>query len=337
MLNKCMRGGLRTTWSNRRLVALLWIWNLSLAAVAALPVWQWWKSAFDLAPETDRLLVRFEQAVIHELAQYDRSPVWSLVLATSFAAIAVAVLGNAFVNGGTIEVLEARESKPLLHRFCRGGGRFFLRFLGLLGLSGAAALASLGVVALIFRIISFPFKDSGSEVLPLALGGLQAACAAAVAAALYIALDYARIGMAAGDSRSILRSWVRGLRFLLNHAGRAFGLLAAAAAAGGILFAVYAVFRESVPSNTFVLIWIMIVAQQLFVAARIGLRTALLGAELELYATVAPPVEIATGPVLPETPTESCLVAADTDPLPAEENQPGESASSLPTEGDSNL
>jgi hypothetical protein len=291
VLKDCMLSGVRGARRNVRLVALLWLSNLALAGFAALPVWRWWRSAFDRAPEADRLLERFNLSVIREVAQYDRSPVWSLVLASSFAALGVAILGNAFLNGGTLEVLLARDAKPLLHRFCRGGGHYFLRYLGLLFLSGLGGLAAVALVSLVLRAGSLPFANSGSEVVPVLVSALQAAGALMIAGVMYLVLDYARIEMAAADSRRVLRTWIRGLQFALTRAGGTFGLIAAAAAATGLLFGLYALFRDTVPSNTPLLIALMIVAQQVFIIARIGIRTALLGAELELFAANTAPSE----------------------------------------------
>ena len=125
------------------------------------------------------------------------------------AVLGLAALGSVFVSGALVEVLlssrqrrraapesattmlaaafglappESRgavspEPRPLLHRFCRGGGRFFWRNFRLLLLHLVVAVLAAGATYAGLRFATSPLRDSLSEagawtraLLPLAGG-----------------------------------------------------------------------------------------------------------------------------------------------------------------------
>jgi hypothetical protein len=75
-----------------------------------------------------------------------------------------------------------------------------------------------------------------------------------------------------------------------------FLLIAIALAA---VYAAYAAFRGSVPSNTWGLILLMAVAQQATVIVAAWLRVAMLGGEIAVWERLAPPMASARGAQLP--------------------------------------
>ncbi len=283
MLRKAIVQGFSAAWHNPTLVICVWTANAVFGVVGAIPMWRWWNAAFARAPEADHLLQRFGFGTLSELAQYDRSPVWSIVLAGSFTAAVLSLLANPAMNGGVIEVLLERDERPLLHRFGRGAGHFYLRYLGLLAaalLSGGAAVGiALAGTAAAVRLAA----ESGWEPGPILSFSAGGGIAAVLAAFFYVALDYARIEMAANDAREVLRTWFRGVRFAWRNLFRNCVLLIVVTLVTAVIFAGYALFGFSTPSHTWGLIALTFAVQQIAVFLRLGVRTALVAAELEFY------------------------------------------------------
>jgi hypothetical protein len=112
--------------------------------------------------------------------------------------------------------------------------------------------------------------------------------------------------------------WVDSFVFVAAHPLKTFALFAA----NGVLLmgvvAIYLTCRWFVPSNTGFLILLMIIAQQLLMIARAGLRVALVASEIDLYRRLRPavPVLATVDAAIPQTvphdtPVEPAGSAAD--------------------------
>ena len=302
MIIGSIRSGLKGPIENLRLTLLLWALSLVLAAVAALPAWRWLGSAFNLAPESDRFLDGFSLGLLRELGQYDRSPVWGMVFAGMFGVAAVVLLANPLIAGGILETLTSSDRAPFLHRFFRGAGRFYARFLLLLAYTLAAGTVILGLVSLAFGRAANRAMDSGWEPAAFAVLGLGIVLAAAVAAFFSLALDFARIRMALDDDRKTLRIWLSALRFTCVRFAGAFGILVFLALLFGMVLAGYFAFGTLVPARTWVFILLTVAVQQVVVVNRVAFRIALVRAELRYFELCS---RTGSGAALPESPPTS--------------------------------
>jgi hypothetical protein len=291
----CLRAGFAAA-RRPKLIATLWAINLALAWAAIQPLRRWLQLSLDLAPGADLMARRFSFGLFAELVQ-DSDPALTVVLAAVGGAVLLAFLANPLLAGGTLEVLGSRDDRPFLHRFFRGGGHFYGRFLRLLLYSSLAAGVLLVPLALILRVALRPLRESGWEPGPQVSGLIMLAAVLTVLALFWMALDYARIQVSRDDSRRMWRALASGLRFTLRYRGRTFGLLAVTWLLLLVFLAAFLFFRQAVPSHTSGLILLMVLSQQAFMLARTWLRVATLGAERELHLSLRPAVGLATAPV----------------------------------------
>jgi hypothetical protein len=306
MVLTCARRGFGAAWRRPGLAILLWAWSLILSLPLALPAWSWLLAGTSRAPETDLLLQRFSFAALADLVRTDPSIRW---LVPAFVATAlVAIVGQALAGGGLIEVLTAEDERPFPHRFFRGAGHFFWRFLRV----GVYAWIGCGVAVALIAMAFEPLSVVLGELVwePAAYLGLAVELLLVAAALLLvtIAFDFARIRMALDDSRRALRSLFSSLWFVISHPIATGGVFLVVAVALTAVYAAYAAFRASMPSNSWGLILLMAVAQQLTVIAAAWLRVALLGGELAVWERLAPPV--ASAPAADVT-ADSGLVRRD--------------------------
>jgi acyl dehydratase len=298
-----------------RLVLLLWLANLALAAIVALPVTIALARALPLAPAADALRDGFDVGIAAEIARDD--PGLDRSVQAAFAAAALlALLVAPFLAAGTVETLASRDDRPLAHRFGRGAGHFGGRFLR----AGLAALplAALGAALLggpLFALRQRLEDTASSEARWLVgLGGAAAAALGVLVARL--ALDYARLEIVRRDSRQPIQQVWRSLRLVLRHPLATLGLWAANALVLLLGLGLYLALRAAVPAASWIAILVMVAAQQLFAIARAGLRVALWSAERTLLDEAAP---------LPPRPPETAATA----PPAAPQSAQGSSAMNL--------
>lgn len=278
MVITCARNGLHTAWRRPGLVATLWVWNLLFAAVIALPAWTWWHGSTARAPETDILLTRFSFGVMTELMRNDAS--LNLLITACLTLAAAAAIAQALVAGGTIEVLTSDDARPLLHRFFRGAGHFFWRFLRAAFVGALAFLVGAIVVMAGSRPLSRALAEVDWEPAWYLGQAASLLVLGLLALLVVLALDYARIQMAADDSRRAFRSFFRGAGFVLGHPSATVGLWLVVTLVAASVLALYVAYRAAVPSHTWGLILLMLAVQQATVLARAGLRVAMVGGEI---------------------------------------------------------
>jgi hypothetical protein len=313
MITHALGYGLGTAARRPRLALMLWAWNLAIAAIVTAPVWRWWTDALSNAPAADRLLDGLDLAILAELTRYDRTSVWSLVRSSLGAGILAALVTNALVVGGVLEVLLTDDSRSFMHRFFRGAGHFFWRFLRMLVMSVVAGLIALTATGAVVGLMVRPLAESTWEPGWVLAAFIQLVILGLVVLWFYLALDYARIRVALADSRRTLRAWLGSLGFVCR---RVFGTYAITTVIALLLLVVaglYLGYCGAVPAKTRATILLMLIVQQAFMVVRSGLRVAHLGAEVEYYRHVRAmaPVSIAPAVSEPEPGPEPTVASSD--------------------------
>lgn len=290
MIATCLRAGCGAALANWRLILTLWAWSGVAAIVAGAGVWRWLSTAFDYAPEADRLLERFHFGLVIELIQYDRFSPLTLLYGAALGLLVVATVSNPLVAGGVLEVLVSRDDRRLLHRFLRGAGRFFGRFLRLVLITAIAAL----ILSTIARYLTTPavraLSDSSWEraAIAAALGGLLL-MAAAVGLTVVI-LDFARVRVAVEnpEMRRMTRAWLGAARFVFRNFGPVVGVYVTYAILIGTAFAIYAAIANLLPVRSWAEISGLVLLQQLFVVTRAAFGVARQASAVELWRLRAP-------------------------------------------------
>jgi len=299
MIVRPVANGFRAAFRRPGLVLLVWAWYTTLALVVTLPAWSRLRAATAARPETDVLLHGLQLGTLIELLQQETAVVPTLV-ATVMALACVALLSNAFVSGGILEVLLAGDEHPLLHRFFRGAGHFLSRSLRLLVLACVTAFVVCGLVTFGMVTALRPLANGSERGLVLS-NLLLAVLVGFAAGVVFLALDYARVVLVREDGRGMLRAWLRGLRFVLVHPLATgvvgfgfFGLVLVLAALGAWL-------PTLIGAASWPAILTAAVIQQVCVGAWIALRIAQLAAQADLYdlATPVPAPEPEPAPAPP--------------------------------------
>jgi hypothetical protein len=283
MIATCLRSGWRAALEHRRLIATIWLWNALLALAVGFGMSRWLGSAFNWSPEADQALQRFRFGLLAELVQYDRFSPLTFLGGAVLSLMVLAALSNALVSAGVLEVIVARDDRPVLHRFFRGAGHFFGRFLRLLLITLIAGLLLLVLVSAIARPVVNAIGETSWERAWIT-AGLTRWLLLGVAAALVMAvLDVARarVSMAAEEVRGMGRAWLSAARFVLRHPGSIAGIYLVLGACWLIVAAIGLAIVFAVTPAHWVAIWALVLVQQAFMVARATIRIARAGAVVE--------------------------------------------------------
>ena len=309
--------GLRAAAKQPKLIACLWAAYFVFSLVPVLPGLAWLRAGLDVSPASADALERFDFGLLSDLLNYDRSNVFSLLFLSMVAAGMVALVASAFVMGGILEVLggggggDDSDRRTFMHRFARGGGHFFWRFIRLAVTAGVCGVLATGIVAALIGAVTAPLGESEWEPGGYLAGLLVVLSVAGTAALFLLALDYARIRVARDDGRKMLRAYFSGLGFVVRHLVGAYGIaLGIIATLAGVMLLYIAYETNSPVASTGALIAVLFVLQQITVAARVFLRVALIGAERAYFAQMSPVVTTPL-PVVVTPATEQPSAAPD--------------------------
>lgn len=277
-----LRSGWRASVERPRLAAALWLWNALLGLVVGWGMSRWLGLAFDYSPAADQALQRFQAGLLVELTQYDRFAPWTFAGGVFMALVVIAALSNALVSAGILEVLTSGDGHPLLHRFFRGAGHFFGRFLRLLIVTAVALVLAWILVAALTRPIVSALGESGWERTWIAVGLLRFALLGLVVAGGMAILDLSRtqVATAATEQRGMLRAWLRGARLLFQRLGTLAGIYAVLGIGWLVLAGIGLLIVFSMTPTNWAAIWLLIGVQQIFMFARAGIRVTRAGAVL---------------------------------------------------------
>ena len=279
-----------------RLAIVLWLASLLLALPTTVAFFMWWSNALQYAPGADVLLTRVDLGVLIDMVEDDRVGVWGLLgllFGTLFATSLVALVMNAFLAGGVLELLvaararrhahEPREPRSFSHRFFRGAGHFFWRSLALLVLTLIVAGAVVAAVSAALRFALKPFENSLSIAVSwmTLLAPLLVTFLIVIFFCLFV-LDYARIDLVRSDRRNPFPLWWRGLRLALRRFWTTLGIWIVVGILLALLVAAYVAVRGAIGQHTVGLVVTAFLALQVALIGGAWLRVAGLGAEVEV-------------------------------------------------------
>lgn len=271
---------LRRAVRNPRLVLLLWGAHLVIAAIAFFPALRRLDAALANAPAGDEFLRRFSLPLFGDLMRDGRA--WFEGVGQLLTLVFVlTLLWNALAAGGALESLLSGDPSRMAHRFGRGAGRFFGRFLRM-GLAAApAALLVVGILAgPIFGVRASLDDTAEGAKFWLGLAGLLVALFAILI--VQLALDLARIRVARDDVRKGVRVFRKTLREVLRRPWQVLGVWIPLALAFAAVSALYLTFRGLLPPSGGAVLLALVLAQQLVMLARAGMRVALWSGEIAL-------------------------------------------------------
>jgi hypothetical protein len=308
------RAGVRAAARRPRLVAGLWAWQLVIATAAALPLLRGLAAATEFSPATDALLERFSIALFGELLQYNALPIVQMLQVGAMGALLVSVVAAPALVAISISALDGPE-RAVAGELAAAAGRWYFPLLRLLVGGRLVALGAAVLAGGAARALLGPVRHSAWELGRLLSIPVVLAVALLVLVLFWAAVDYAVIHALRAGSRRMVAAWLAGLRASFSRpiTTLALWILAGLVITGiaALLFAVLGSLSGAAPAA----IAAAIVAQQLFMIFRVGVRVALLGAEAAAWRIASPVTSTsdpgAPGIEVPATNVDAAMPAID--------------------------
>ena len=271
---------LRRAVRAKHLILLLWGAHLAIAAIAAYPVLRHLDSTLSGAPAGDEFLRRLSLPLLSDLVR--TGGLWSAGIGPLLSLVVVLTLTwNVLSAGGALETLLSNDPARMAQRFGRGAGRFFGRFLRMGFAAALTALVAIAALAGTVFAVSGGLDDSAEGAkLWLNFGGALVALSTLLL--VLLALDLARVRVARDDVRKGVRVFFQTLRAVLRRPGQVLAIWIVLALGFAAISALYLGLRYLLPPTGGAALFALVLAQQLVMIARAGMRVALWSGEIAL-------------------------------------------------------
>ena len=278
------RSGLQAATSNKRLITLVYYFNLLLALVLALPFFGVLKTSAGSSLAPASLLAGFDYTVYKDFMREHGNAVWALINQVKWMAFAY-LLFTVFLSGGILHTL-AQPRSFSLSSFFEGCGRYFARFFRLF-LFMTILQAIVAAVVYIPLAVFFSLNEAVEVESSLFYIGLSGFLLHLFLFGWVLLIgDYARISLFRNDSTRVLRAMWRAAKFVFRHFAKTYALYVAVVLFPLALFLLYFLLDAQVTMRTPLTIVLVLLVQQLFIWLRVGAKVWLLGSELALHTLV---------------------------------------------------
>jgi len=306
---KAFRRGYSLVNENIKMVPIIYIVNLAVATILAIPMfatlnnsfgaravrekmiqnfdYDWW-STFRLGANSFEKTIRpslssgfgtlFDNLQLLLNGKFNSFGIWILVFGVVYLLLA------AFMNGGVIGIYADEKRSFTVSRFFSNSGFYFHHFFAL----------TFAVAILFFIVYKFISPALFGIINGLSRNWMSDRAVWFVHLAGYIILlfiiaffnmifDYAKIIIVLEKKKS---SWLciwLGFKFAVKHFAKTIGLYFLLAAVGLGLVLVFGLAQTFVQPTQIVLLVVVIAIQQIFIFLKIGLRLDFYGAQMALY------------------------------------------------------
>ena len=234
------------------------------------------------------LLSGFDFSLIFDVVRAQRGALGALYDTAVGAALTYFAV-NVFLSGGILATVRQDGMAVTAADFLAGAARYCGRFFRLAAIVfGGGVLIAVPLLAAVFALLGLWEGGAQSEIPQTIVLGLELLCVLLMLVAVVMVYDYARIDTVLTDGTAMRRSAWRGVRFVYRRLGRTIKLQVLLALLLLLLAAVYLAIVELVGTLSLAAMIATVVAQQLFVVQRIGLRILGFAAESALYRELNP-------------------------------------------------
>jgi len=280
--------GGRQVSGSKRIWALVWfLHTLIAAALAAFPA-AFVAQSLAHSNWSQILLREYDTSWMLETIHAQQGMPFSAIAA---GAVVVAILllpTSTFLAGGAIALFLNHELPYAPRRFFEDCGRYFWRFFRLFLIS----LVFYGLVlAFSGAIMKLAGKiwGNGMEAWPLVWAGrVRIVLALLLLLLAHMVFDYAKIILVWEDRRSAWRTVMEAWRFTIQNKARTFGLFLLLLLLSLLIALAWWGFRAATVNSPAALLALIVIAQQCYVLARIGMRLLGWASQAELAKSLRP-------------------------------------------------
>jgi len=270
---------------------VFWFWNVVMALVVVAPV------AALLARDLGHSLYAREMFASFDLQWFLefiwKTRGWPAAMLGPLVIVAAGgyLLLSTFLAGGAITIFAAPERRYVPALFYQGCGRNFGRLFRLLLWSGVCYAVVFGLNMGLSRLGQRLWHDSLEEGPVLLYGWFVAALVLLLFLFVNMVFDYAKIRLVVEDSRKSLRAALGSFRLVGRNPGLTTFTYALVAVLAVVLLVAYAVLCGAIPRGRAYWLLLVLLVQQAYVLARLGVRLLFYASQTEVYLSLRKPPE----------------------------------------------
>jgi len=282
--------GIKEATFQPKIIFVLWFINFIFGFIFFYLFFEAFSRAIGQSAVGEELLRKFEFNFLFEFLAYHAESI-ATIFSAAGVLILIELLVSTFLFGGILFTLTyqikssdlANNKKSFAQLFFQGAGKFFGRFFRLLIYSFLLWISALIVFLLLNLFIGIFTGEAKNEQLFFYSLWLRLAIGLFIFFLVKMILDYTRIKIVTEDSRYVLRSLFKTVKFVFQKLGKALALYYLLVLTGIILFTIYFALKFFLPSNSLITILVVFLVGQLFIASLAWLKIAFQKAQITFY------------------------------------------------------
>lgn len=302
--------GARTVSRAKRLILVLWIFLTLLAALATTPVAAAISKSLGHSKWAAELIRGLDPSWIMETYRDTHGYVLAAMPVMLGLSLLAALLAHLLIAGGAISVFASQDRRYTAALFFEGCGRYFWRFFRLLLASSLLLGIVLGINAGLKALETRLWGEGMIETPIFYASRVRLALLLFLLVAAGMVADYAKIRLVVEPGRSAIRALLWSMRFAARNFGRCLRIWVVLMLAGALFYFVYDRISRAIPQTSSPGVFLLLIAQQLYIMSRLWLRLTFWASQTEMYFGLKPPAP-ASAPELFVWPPEPRAVLAE--------------------------
>ncbi len=285
MIFKAIKFGLAQAWTNKRLILLYYLVNLVFGIILMIPFRSMLQNFIGSSLMGEKLAGRLDMDFLFEFIKYNPGLISSYVVLLPLLLIGYWLM-LLFLSGGALSLF-VREDRFSAPQFWAGAAKYFARFFRLFLWS-----IPIGIVLFCAQFIWTGIQRLmfGSDPYQSVLywgSWIRVGFRYLSLIVFFMILDYARIYAIRSDERRMRISLLQGLRFAVSNFGVTFGFALLIFILGVILLVIYNPLADLLHAPNTMIIGLLFIWQQIYLALRMVLRLVLYAGETKLYQQIS--------------------------------------------------
>lgn len=273
--------GLNATFQSIRIWFWLYLANVFVALLVAMPLYNLLEDKLSYSLETSKLLNGFNYTVVQDFRN-EYGDVVSAILGQSQFFIVLFVLLYVFLTGGILMVFKTLPERLDRTSFVKGCTHFFSR---LLRLAIYFLILQVGLLA-IFVGIYVAIVDTNCDKCIMDTIYVLVPLFIIFSSILMMVHDYAKIQVVHSSSKWLFRPIKTAFQLTFRHFFKTIGLYWFNLLTFIMVFAFYWLVKSNIPADTGMGILMVFVLGQIFLLARIGIKLLNLGSATVMFQTI---------------------------------------------------
>jgi hypothetical protein len=283
--------GFKTAVRSHKMTTLIYIINLMLGLILAIPFMGALKEASNRSLSVHNLLKDIDLTALQEFMRNSDGTIGDLFREV-FWVILFFIVVSIFLTGGILTTIKQKESKFTLKSFFSGCGTFFFRFFKLTFYTIILHLILAIIIYLILSLIVVGSYDSvASEKVLFYTFVIFLSLHVIISIYLIVITDYSRFIIVLSDSKKVLKSFWAAVKFVTLRFPLTYGLYLMLLVIPLIVLYLYMIVSKTIGMTSGITILVMFILQQLFIWLRISLRIWTFAGQFDFYTDYSKQVE----------------------------------------------